>query len=44
MAIFGISLNTMLEFQNTDEHLSISTVMCSADVGDIELDFHGGAR
>ncbi|KAM9476350.1 bactericidal permeability-increasing protein isoform 2-T2 [Clarias gariepinus] len=43
MAIFGISLNTMLEFQNTDEHLSISTVMCSADVGDIELDFHGGA-
>ncbi|KAF5907210.1 bactericidal permeability-increasing protein-like isoform X2, partial [Clarias magur] len=43
IAIFTINLNTMLGFQKTGEHLSISTVMCSADVGDIDLHFHGGA-
>ncbi|MCI4381024.1 hypothetical protein PGIGA_G00246800 [Pangasianodon gigas] len=43
LAIFTINFNTLLEFQSTEEHLSISSVMCTADVGSVQVHFHGGA-
>ncbi|KAG7332265.1 hypothetical protein KOW79_004099 [Hemibagrus wyckioides] len=43
MALFTINLNTLLEFENTEEHLSITTAMCNADVGGVQINFHGGA-
>ncbi|XP_053480730.1 bactericidal permeability-increasing protein [Ictalurus furcatus] len=43
LAVYTINLKTLLEFQSTEEHLSISTVICSADVGGVQVHFHGGA-
>ncbi|XP_027026862.1 bactericidal permeability-increasing protein isoform X1 [Tachysurus fulvidraco] len=43
MAVYTINLDALLEFQDTEEHLYISTGMCIADVADIQLNFHGGA-
>ncbi|XP_060787686.1 bactericidal permeability-increasing protein [Neoarius graeffei] len=42
LAIYTINLNTLLEFESTEEHLSIYTVTCYADVEGIQLNFHGG--
>ncbi|MCJ8735142.1 hypothetical protein PDJAM_G00243580 [Pangasius djambal] len=42
LAIYTINFNTLLGFQSTEEHLSISTLMCTADVEGIQVNFHGG--
>ncbi|TTL25877.1 Bactericidal permeability-increasing protein [Bagarius yarrelli] len=43
MAVYTINLDTLLEFQNTEEHLSITAFMCTAKVEDVQINFHGGA-
>ncbi|KAK3540642.1 hypothetical protein QTP70_034462 [Hemibagrus guttatus] len=43
LAVYTINLNALLEFQSTEEHFSITTAMCNADVGHVQINFHGGA-
>ncbi|KAL6456498.1 hypothetical protein MHYP_G00350420 [Metynnis hypsauchen] len=40
---YAISLNTVLQLGSEEDHLSISTVVCSANVGSVQVNFHGGA-
>ncbi|KAI5094835.1 lipopolysaccharide-binding protein [Silurus meridionalis] len=42
LAIFGTNLETLLGFQKTEDYLSISTLTCFANVGGVEIHFHGG--
>ncbi|KAG9270191.1 bactericidal permeability-increasing protein-like [Astyanax mexicanus] len=43
IAVYTVNLNTVLQLGSDEERLSISTIMCSADVGSVQVNFHGGA-
>ncbi|KAK1786866.1 hypothetical protein P4O66_017253 [Electrophorus voltai] len=43
LVVYTINLNTVLQLGSDNGHLSISTAVCSADVGSVQVHFHGGA-
>ncbi|XP_066499869.1 bactericidal permeability-increasing protein-like [Hoplias malabaricus] len=42
LSVYSISLVTMLELGSDEERLTISTVSCSALLGGVQVNFHGG--
>ncbi|XP_072538200.1 bactericidal permeability-increasing protein [Salminus brasiliensis] len=42
MAVYTVTLKTLLQLGMDDERLSISAPVCSADVGGVQANFHGG--
>ena len=45
MAIFSLSLTSVVELgMDPDGHLSVTDTGCDADIGDLAIRFHGGAR
>ncbi|XP_013857152.1 bactericidal permeability-increasing protein [Austrofundulus limnaeus] len=44
MAIFSMSLTSVVQLgKDSDGHLSVSSLSCDAQVGDVDIQFHGGA-
>ncbi|XP_051763040.1 bactericidal permeability-increasing protein-like [Ctenopharyngodon idella] len=43
VAVHNIKIDTLLQLGDDAGHLSITTVSCSADVGSVDIQFHGGA-
>ncbi|XP_069549914.1 bactericidal permeability-increasing protein [Brachyistius frenatus] len=44
MAIFSMDVTSVVELgRDPDGHLSVSSVSCDAQVGDVDIQFHGGA-
>ncbi|XP_077094929.1 bactericidal permeability-increasing protein [Siphateles boraxobius] len=43
VAVYNIHIYTLLQLGDDAGRLSISTVQCSADVGSVDIHFHGGA-
>lgn len=44
LAVYSIQIYTLLQLGDDAGRLSIATVSCSADIGDVDIQFHGGAR
>ncbi|CAM4608189.1 unnamed protein product [Leuciscus chuanchicus] len=44
LAVYNIHIYTLLQLADDAGRLSITTVQCSANVGDVNIQFHGGAR
>lgn len=45
MAIFNMDVTSVVELgKDPDGHLSVTSVSCDAQVGDVNIQFHGGAR
>uniref|UniRef100_A0A3B4VAQ6 Bactericidal permeability-increasing protein n=1 Tax=Seriola dumerili TaxID=41447 RepID=A0A3B4VAQ6_SERDU len=45
MAVFSVSVSSVVELgKYADGHLSVNSVSCDAQVGDVDMEFHGGAR
>lgn len=45
MAIFNMDLTSVVELgKDANGHLSITSVHCDAQIGDENIQFHGGAR
>lgn len=45
LAVFNINVNSAVELgRDPAGRLSVSTVSCDAQVGDVDMQFHGGAR
>lgn len=45
MAIFNVDLTSVVTLgKDPDGHLSVTSVSCDAQVGDVDVQFHGGAR
>ncbi|XP_076859119.1 bactericidal permeability-increasing protein [Brachyhypopomus gauderio] len=42
LAVYNVNLSAVLELDNNDGCLSILTPVCSADVGYVQANFHGG--
>ncbi|XP_062855587.1 bactericidal permeability-increasing protein [Trichomycterus rosablanca] len=43
LAVFNADLSTVLQVGSDERRLSVSTLICSAGVEDVQLNFHGGA-
>ncbi|XDV31247.1 hypothetical protein PO909_033980, partial [Leuciscus waleckii] len=43
LAVYNIHIYTLLQLADDAGRLSITTVQCSANVGDVNIHFHGGA-
>ncbi|XP_067299165.1 bactericidal permeability-increasing protein-like [Pseudorasbora parva] len=43
LAVKNIKIDTLLQLGDEAGHLSITTVSCSADIGGVDIKFHGGA-
>ncbi|XP_067266161.1 bactericidal permeability-increasing protein-like [Chanodichthys erythropterus] len=43
LAVYNIKIYTLLQLGDDAGHLSITTVSCSADIGGVNIQFHGGA-
>ncbi|XP_035512228.1 lipopolysaccharide-binding protein [Morone saxatilis] len=44
MAIFNVDVTSVVELgKDPDGHLSVTSVSCDAQVGDVDIEFHGGA-
>ncbi|CAM4608165.1 unnamed protein product [Leuciscus chuanchicus] len=43
LAVYNIHVYTLLQLADDAGRLSITTVQCSANVGDVNIQFHGGA-
>ncbi|XP_023283225.1 lipopolysaccharide-binding protein-like [Seriola lalandi dorsalis] len=44
MAVFSVSVTSVVELgKNADGHLSVNSDSCDAQVGDVDMEFHGGA-
>ncbi|XP_040905562.1 lipopolysaccharide-binding protein [Toxotes jaculatrix] len=44
MAMFSVNVISVVELgKDTNGHLSVSSVSCDAQVGDVDIEFHGGA-
>lgn len=45
MAIFNVDVTSVVQLgKEADGHLSVSSISCDAQVGDVDIEFHGGAR
>lgn len=45
MAVFSVDVASVVELGNdTNGHLSVTSVKCDAQVGGVDVQFHGGAR
>ncbi|XP_048048696.1 bactericidal permeability-increasing protein [Megalobrama amblycephala] len=43
LAVYNVQIYTLLQLGDDAGRLSITTVSCSADIGDVDIQFHGGA-
>lgn len=44
MAIFNVDVTSVVQLgKEADGHLSVSSISCDAQVGDVDIEFHGGA-
>lgn len=45
MAVFSISLTSVVQLgKDSDGRLSVSSLSCDTQVGDVDIQFRGGAR
>lgn len=45
LAIFNVDVTSVVKLGNdTNRHLSVSSVRCDAGVGGVNIQFHGGSR
>ena len=45
MAIFGLDVTSVVELgKDPDGYLSVTSVSCDAQVGEVDIQFEGGAR
>lgn len=45
MAIFNVDVTSVVQLgKEADGHLSVSSISCDSQVGDVDIEFHGGAR
>lgn len=44
MAIFNVDVTSVVQLGEADGHLSVSSISCDAQVEDVDIEFHGGAR
>ena len=44
LAAFNVGVTSVVRLGDNEGHVSISSEACTAEIGDVNINFHGGAR
>ena len=44
LAAFNVGVTSVVRLGDIEGHVSISSEACTAEIGDVNINFHGGAR